>query len=919
MKSKIAIFAAFIILAGVAVWAGLPTTINDFFFPGSQPNQSGNLETPDKCDNCHGGYDQAVEPAFNWRGSMMSQAARDPLFYACLAISNQDAPESGDLCIRCHSPAGWLEGRSTPTDGSALNNNDREGVQCDFCHKLVKPTPLGVNPYPDDSIYTADTYPEDQTYLSTITDIPPMSGNGAYVADGNNAKRGPFFDAAAKHQKFYSPFHSDIDICGSCHDVSNPAYYRDSLGDYVPTDFDQPAPDFNTYAMFPIERTYSEWKYSAYNTPGGIYAPQFGGNKQYVSTCQDCHMKDVTGVGCNKAGVPTRDNLPLHDLTGGNTFIPLLIDSVFPGESDSAALGAGTQRATGMLQKAATLEVSTSEQGNSYLASVRVTNETGHKLPSGYPEGRRIWLNLKAYNASDNLIYESGAYDPVTGVLTHDADAKIYEIKPGLSETVANILGYSPGPSFHFAVNDTIFSDNRIPPRGFTNAEYEMIQSPPINYTYADSQYWDDTQYLIPGATAQLDVTLYYQTTSKDYVEFLRDENTTNDWGDVFYSLWNNNGKSAPVVMNSQTINLTPMGGNQPPVLDSIGDKSVDEGVNLDFTVTGSDPDGTPPALTAEPLPDGANYTDHNDGTATFDWTPTFDQADVYDITFYATDDSGAVDSEAITITVNNVNRPPVLDSIGNKSVDEGVNLNFTVTGSDPDGTPPDPTAEPLPDGANFTDHGDGTATFDWTPTFDQADVYDIVFYATDDSGAVDSEAITITVNNVNRPPVLDSIGDYSTEIGDTILIIITAVDPDGDSVTITAENLPPDASFSYEGWDEILEKYYGEFFWVPNESQIGTYGNIRFIASDGTLTDDETITITVTGTTFLCGDANSDGTVSIFDITYIISYLYLGGPAPAVPVSADVNNDATINVFDITYLVAYLYLEGPEPNCPTQ
>ncbi len=919
MKSKIAIFAAFIILAGVAVWAGLPTTINDFFFPGSQPNQSGNLETPDKCDNCHGGYDQAVEPAFNWRGSMMSQAARDPLFYACLAISNQDAPESGDLCIRCHSPAGWLEGRSTPTDGSALNNNDREGVQCDFCHKLVKPTPLGVNPYPDDSIYTADTYPEDQTYLSTITDIPPMSGNGAYVADGNNAKRGPFFDAAAKHQKFYSPFHSDIDICGSCHDVSNPAYYRDSLGDYVPTDFDQPAPDFNTYAMFPIERTYSEWKYSAYNTPGGIYAPQFGGNKQYVSTCQDCHMKDVTGVGCNKAGVPTRDNLPLHDLTGGNTFIPLLIDSVFPGESDSAALGAGTQRATGMLQKAATLEVSTSEQGNSYLASVRVTNETGHKLPSGYPEGRRIWLNLKAYNASDNLIYESGAYDPVTGVLTHDADAKIYEIKPGLSETVANILGYSPGPSFHFAVNDTIFSDNRIPPRGFTNAEYEMIQSPPINYTYSDSQYWDDTQYLIPGATAQLDVTLYYQTTSKDYVEFLRDENTTNDWGDVFYSLWNNNGKSAPVVMNSQTINLTPMGGNQPPVLDSIGDKSVDEGVNLDFTVTGSDPDGTPPALTAEPLPDGANYTDHNDGTATFDWTPTFDQADVYDITFYATDDSGAVDSEAITITVNNVNRPPVLDSIGNKSVDEGVNLNFTVTGSDPDGTPPDPTAEPLPDGANFTDHGDGTATFDWTPTFDQADVYDIVFYATDDSGAVDSEAITITVNNVNRPPVLDSIGDYSTEIGDTILIIITAVDPDGDSVTITAENLPPDASFSYEGWDEILEKYYGEFFWVPNESQIGTYGNIRFIASDGTLTDDETITITVTGTTFLCGDANSDGTVSIFDITYIISYLYLGGPAPAVPVSADVNNDATINVFDITYLVAYLYLEGPEPNCPTQ
>ncbi|UCD18069.1 MAG: hypothetical protein JSV44_03940, partial [Candidatus Zixiibacteriota bacterium] len=157
------LFGAFMV-----VWAAVPTTINDFFLPGSQPGQSGNLEHPDKCDNCHGGYDPTVEPAYNWRGSMMSQAARDPLFYACLAISNQDAPESGDLCIRCHSPSGWLEGRSIPTDGSALNNNDREGVQCDFCHKLINPTPLGINPYPDDPIYTANTYPSDQSYLATL-------------------------------------------------------------------------------------------------------------------------------------------------------------------------------------------------------------------------------------------------------------------------------------------------------------------------------------------------------------------------------------------------------------------------------------------------------------------------------------------------------------------------------------------------------------------------------------------------------------------------------------------------------------------------------------------------------------------------------------------------------------------------------
>ncbi len=70
-------------------------------------------------------------------------------------------------------------------------------------------------------------------------------------------------------------------------------------------------------------------------------------------------------------------------------------------------------------------------------------------------------------------------------------------------------------------------------------------------------------------------------------------------------------------------------------------------------------------------------------------------------------------------------------------------------------------------------------------------------------------------------------------------------------------------------------------------------------------------------GLPFLCGDPNRDGTVNIFDATYIISYLYLGGPAPDPMVSADVNNSGEINVFDVTYLITYLYNSGPLPECP--
>ncbi len=564
LKAKLILLGFLLILLAV-VWASVPSTLNDFFLPGSQPNQSGQLETPDKCDNCHGGYNKAVEPAFNWRGSMMSQAARDPFFYACLAVANQDAPQSGDLCIRCHSPAGWLEGRSVPTDGSALNNNDRQGVQCDFCHKLVKPTPLGVNPYPNDPAYTSGTYPQDQSYLSNLNPIPGHSANGMYIADANNAKRGPFTDAAARHQLFYSPFHQDANLCGTCHDVSNPVYTKDASGNYLPNSFDQPAQDFNPYSMFPIERTFSEWKMSAYNTPAGVYAPQFGGNKMYVSTCQDCHLKDVTGVACNKTGAVNRTDLPLHDMTGGNTFIPLLVKAIYPAEVDTAALSAGIQRATAMLQKAATLNLTVTPQGTDYLAKVTVTNETGHKLPSGYPEGRRIWLNVKAYDTTGTLIYESGAYNSTTAELIHDAALKVYEIKPGISADLAPVLGFPAGPSFHFVLNNYIYKDNRIPPRGFTNANFQTIQSAPVGYAYADGQNWDQTDYLVPGTSAQVVATLYYQTTSKEYVEFLRDENRTNTRGQVLYDLWAANGKSAPVAMSTQTFNIKPIVDNQAP------------------------------------------------------------------------------------------------------------------------------------------------------------------------------------------------------------------------------------------------------------------------------------------------------------------------------------------------------------------
>jgi len=64
------------------------------------------------------------------------------------------------------------------------------------------------------------------------------------------------------------------------------------------------------------------------------------------------------------------------------------------------------------------------------------------------------------------------------------------------------------------------------------------------------------------------------------------------------------------------------------------------------------------------------------------------------------------------------------------------------------------------------------------------------------------------------------------------------------------------------------------------------------------------------------CGDANGDGNINILDITFLINYLYKGGPAPDPVEIADVNGSGNINLLDITYLIGYLYKGGPGPNC---
>ncbi len=137
-----------------------------------------------------------------------------------------------------------------------------------------------------------------------------------------------------------------------------------------------------------------------------------------------------------------------------------------------------------------------------------------------------------------------------------------------------------------------------------------------------------------------------------------------------------------------ETITVTVAEVNAAPVLAAIGNQTVDEGTALAFTATASDPDLPANTLTFSldaGAPSGATI---DPNTGAFTWTPTEGQGPgSYTLTVRVTDNGTPAlsDFETITVTVAEVNAAPVLDAIGDQTVDEGTALTFTATASDPD------------------------------------------------------------------------------------------------------------------------------------------------------------------------------------------------------------------------------------------
>ncbi|HRI45376.1 MAG TPA: putative Ig domain-containing protein, partial [Fimbriimonadaceae bacterium] len=304
----------------------------------------------------------------------------------------------------------------------------------------------------------------------------------------------------------------------------------------------------------------------------------------------------------------------------------------------------------------------------------------------------------------------------------------------------------------------------------------------------------------------------------------------------------------SPALSDTKSFQITVNEVNQAPVLDPVGNQSIDEGDLLTFTAAATDPDLPANGLTfslaagVDPVPAGASMT----AGGAFTWTPSEAQGPgTYTFKVVVTDNGapGLSDEEEITITVNEVNQAPVLDPVGNQSIDEGDLLTFTATASDDD----DPAnaltfslaagVDPVPAGASITAGG----VFTWTPTEAQGPgTYTFKVVVTDDGtpSLSDEEEITITVDEVNQAPALVDPGTQNASEG-----VAFSLQLDGSDADLPAQGL---TFAKVSGPAALTVSASGLVEWTPGETDGGTSPSVTVSLTDGTDTVQETFTISV-------------------------------------------------------------------------
>jgi 6-phosphogluconolactonase len=235
------------------------------------------------------------------------------------------------------------------------------------------------------------------------------------------------------------------------------------------------------------------------------------------------------------------------------------------------------------------------------------------------------------------------------------------------------------------------------------------------------------------------------------------------------------------VTVNMQAVNL------QPPVVNNPGSQNSFEGETVSLQISASDPNADLLTCSASNLPPGLTI---DAASCLISGTLPFTAAGTYTVTVTVSD---GILTSSVTFTwvVANTNRAPVVNSPGDQNNREGDTVAVQVTATDPDGNAVTFSASNLPPGLSIDA---ATGLIAGTLPFTAAGAYTVTVAASD--GAL-SGSVTFTwiVSDVDRPPLVAAIPPQAHLEGESVTLPVVATDPDGDPLTFSATNLPPDLS----------------------------------------------------------------------------------------------------------------------------
>ena len=333
---------------------------------------------------------------------------------------------------------------------------------------------------------------------------------------------------------------------------------------------------------------------------------------------------------------------------------------------------------------------------------------------------------------------------------------------------------------------------------------------------------------------------------------------------------------------------------NDPPVArDDSDNTNEDTAVTIDILDNDNDSDGTidPTSVIFVNQPNGSTLsadgktltvTDEGEyvidpNTAEVTFTPVTNyNGTATPVEYQITDDDNDTDIGALTITVDDINDPPIArDDSGNTNEDTAVTIDILDNDNDIDGTI-DPTSvifvnQPngstlsaddktltVPDEGTYAiDPNTGLVTF--TPVANyNGTATPVEYQITDDDGLTDIAQIAITVNDVNDPPVAtDDSGNTNEDTAVTIDILDNDSDVDGtvDPTSVIFVNQPNGSTLSTDGKtltvpDEgtyAIDPTTGLVTFTPVANYNGTPTPVEYqITDDDGLTDIAQIAITV-------------------------------------------------------------------------